>query len=103
MEKTYMKTEKQIKLDYIGYLGDYAKFYFKDTAGEARKTLKKMYERKLITHSEIKEFEYAKKYYAYAYSSVLNRNVWHDLELYKKDFKTLLEELEITDEDFDDQ
>ena len=102
MEKTYMKTEKRIKLDYIGYLGDYAKFYFKDTASEARKTLKKMYERKLITYSGIKEREYAKKYYAYAYSDVLNRNVWHDLELYKKDFKTLLEELEITDEDLED-
>ena len=102
MEKTYMKTEKRIKLDYIDSLGDYAEFYFKDTASEARKKLKKLYERKLITYSEIKEREYAKKYYAYAYSDVLNRNVWHDLELYKKDFKTLLEELEITDEDFDD-
>ena len=96
-----MKTEKRIKLNYIGYLGDYAEFYFKDTAREARKKLKKMHERNLITYSEIKEREYAKKYYAYAYSDVLNRNVWHDLELYKKDFKTLLEELEITDEDLE--
>ena len=102
MEKTYMKTEKRIKLNYIGYLGDYAEFYFKDTASEARKKLKKMHERNLITYSEIKEREYAKKYYAYAYSDVLNRNVWHDLELYKYSWRQLLEELEITDEDFED-
>ena len=97
-----MKTEKRIKLNYIGYLGDYAEFCFKDTVREARKKLKKMYERKLITYSEIKEREYAKKYYAYAYSDVLNRNVWHDLELYKYSWRQLLEELEITDEDFED-
>ena len=97
-----MKTEKQIKLDYILVLRDYAQFYYRDTASEARKKLKKMHERNLITYSEIKEREYAKKYYAYAYSDVLNRNVWHDLELYKNSCKQLLEELEITDEDFDD-
>ena len=89
-------------MNYIDYLGNYAEFYFKDTASEARKKLKKMHERKLITYSEIKEREYCAKYYAYAHSSVLNRNVWHDLELYKHSWKQLLEELEITDEDFDD-
>ena len=96
MEKTCMKTEKQIKLNYIGYLSDYAKFYFKDTASRTREALKKMYERKLITYSEIKGIEDASKYRAYTYAEILNRNVWHDLELYKKDLKTLLEELEIT-------
>ena len=97
-----MKTEKRIKLNYIDYLGDYAEFYFKDTASEARKKLKKMYERKLITYSEIKEQEHAYKYYAYAYSEILNRNLWHDLELYKYSWRELLEELEITDEDWKD-
>ena len=95
-----MKTEKRIKLNYIGYLGDYAEFYFKDTASEARKKLKKMHERNLITYSEIKEREYAKKYYAYAYAEILNRNLWHDLELFKHSWRQLLEELELTDEDF---
>ena len=97
-----MKTEKRIKLDYIRVLGDYAQFYYRDTAGEARKKLKMLHKRGYISYSGIKEQEHAKKYCAYAYSDILNRNVWHDLELYKKDFKTLLEELELTDKDFND-
>ena len=47
MEKTYMKTEKRIKLDYIRVLGDYAQFYYRDTAGEARKKLKMLHKRLL--------------------------------------------------------
>lgn len=102
MEKTYMKTEKRIKLDYIRVLGDYAQFYYRDTAGEARKKLKMLHKRGYISYSGIKEQEHAKKYYAYAYSDILNRNVWHDLELYKYSWRELLEELEITDEDWKD-
>lgn len=97
-----MKTEKRIKLDYIRVLGDYAQFCFKDTVREARKKLKMLHKRGYISYSEIKEQEHAKKYYAYAYSDILNRNVWHDLELYKYSWRQLLEELEITDEDFKD-
>ena len=97
-----MKTEKQIKLDYILVLRDYAQFYYRDTAGEARKKLKMLHKRGYISYSEIKEQEHAKKYYAYAYSNILNRNIWHDLELFKYSWKQLLEELELTDKDFDD-
>lgn len=97
-----MKTEKRIKLDYIRVLGDYAQFCFRDTAGEARKKLKMLHKRGYISYSGIKEQEHAKKYYAYAYSDILNRNVWHDLELYKYSWRQLLEELEITDEDWKD-
>ena len=102
MEKTYMKTEKQIKLRYIIVLRDYAQFCFRDTAGEARKKLKMLHKRGYISYSGIKEQEHAYKYYAYAYSEILNRNLWHDLELYKYSWRELLEELEITEEDWKD-